>query len=106
VATDAVPWWISVPVIIREPLMFVAVPILALLGASRIDVTWVGKAGTFALMSAFPALLYGASDAPGADALRIAGSVVGGLGVVLSYYATALYVPLALGAIREARSSR
>jgi cardiolipin synthase len=106
VATDAVPWWISIPVLVREPLMFVAVPVLAVMGASRIDVTWVGKAGTFALMVAFPAMLYGASDAPGADAAELLGYATGALGVVLSWYAAATYVPQAVAAIREARAER
>lgn len=106
VGTDAVPWWISIPVLIREPLMFIAVPVLAMLGASRIDVTWIGKAGTFALMTAFPAMLYGASDAPGADLLQVAGYLTGALGVVLSWYAAATYLPVAIAAIRSARPAR
>jgi cardiolipin synthase len=102
-ATDAVPAWISIPVIIREPLMFVAVPVLAVLGAERIDVTWWGKAGTFALMCAFPWLLYGISDEPGAEVVQFAGYVAGGIGVVLSWYAAALYVPVARRALRDGR---
>jgi len=39
--------------IAREVLVSAAVLILAGLGASRIDVLWVGKAGTFALMFAY-----------------------------------------------------
>src|SRR5262245_7493773 len=72
---DAVPAWIAIPVLIREPLMFVAVLVLGLLGARRIDVTWYGKAGTFALMCCFPWLLYGTSSQPGADFLEFAGKV-------------------------------
>lgn len=104
--TDAVPAWIGVPVLIREPLMFIAVLVLGLLGASRIDVTWFGKAGTFALMCAFPWLLYGDSSGPGADLVRYAGYVVGALGVALSYYAAFLYVPMARRALREGRAER
>jgi cardiolipin synthase len=103
-ATDAVPAWIAIPVIIREPLMFLAVPILALLGADRIDVTWIGKAGTFALMCAFPWLLYGISDGPAAEVVQFAGYVAGAIGVVLSWYAAASYLPVALRAVREARA--
>jgi len=45
--------------------------ILAGLGASRIDVLWVGKAGTFALMFAYPAFLLGHGNAgAGAGAHR------------------------------------
>ena len=37
--------------------------LLATLGARRIDVLWVGKAGTFGLMFAYPAFLLGPRDA-------------------------------------------
>jgi cardiolipin synthase (CMP-forming) len=104
VATDAVPVWLWLPVLIREPIMFVSVPTLALLGAKRIDVTWYGKAGTFALMTAFPMLVYGASTAAGADAMRAGGLGVGALGVALSYWAAALYIPMARHALREGRA--
>lgn len=104
VATDAVPPAIWVPVMIREPIMFIAVPVLALMGANRIDVTWYGKAGTFALMCCFPALLYGTSDAPLADLMEVVGYVTGVVGVVLSYYAAFLYLPMARRALREGRA--
>lgn len=106
VSTDAVPAWIWVPVMIREPIMFVAVPVLALLGATRIDVTWYGKAGTFALMCSFPWLLYGSSDAPASAVFEVLGLGAGALGVVLSYYAALLYIPMARRALREGRASR
>jgi cardiolipin synthase len=104
--TDAVPAWISIPVLIREPLMFIAVLTLGLLGARRIDVTWWGKAGTFALMCCFPWLLYGTSSGPAADFVRFAGYVAGGIGVALSYYAALLYIPEARRALREGRADR
>ena len=39
--------------------------VLASLGAARIDVLWVGKAGTFGLMFAYPTFLLGYGDAGG-----------------------------------------
>jgi cardiolipin synthase (CMP-forming) len=104
--TDAVPWWISVPVLVREPIMFLAVLVLGLMGARRIDVSFVGKAGTFALMCSFPWLLYGTSSQPAADFVQFAGYVAGAIGVVLSWYAAFLYVPEARRALREAREER
>ena len=47
--------------IVREVLVSVAVLVLASMGARRIDVQWVGKAGTLALMVAFPLFLVGNS---------------------------------------------
>src|SRR5207237_10617518 len=46
----SVPLWIGAAVITREVLISAAVLTLAALGARRIDVQWVGKAGTFTLM--------------------------------------------------------
>ncbi len=104
VAAGAVPWWITLPVLVREPLMFLAVPLLAVLGATRIDVTFVGKAGTFALMTSFPLLLYGSSDAQGAELLSWLGYAAAVPGLALSWYAAWLYVPMARQALREGRA--
>ncbi len=52
----AVPLWFGVATIAREVLVSVMVLLLASLGAARIDVLWVGKAGTFGLMFAYPDL--------------------------------------------------
>lgn len=103
---SSVPAWISVPVLVREPIMFIAVPVLALLGARRIDVTWYGKAGTFALMAGIPLLLLGASTVPGAEVARALGYLCSVPGLALSYYAAALYVPMARRALREGRAAR
>jgi cardiolipin synthase len=105
VAKGAVPAWIAVPVLVREPIMFVAVPVLALLGARRIDVTWVGKAGTFALMFAFPLFLLGSADASFSSLANALAYCCAVPGIVLSWYATFTYVPLARTALREGRSA-
>src|SRR5438105_7243077 len=48
----SVPIWLGSLVLVREVLVSLAVFVLALMGARRIDVQWVGKAGTLALMFA------------------------------------------------------
>ena len=53
----------------RELLVSVAVLVLAALGARRIDVLWVGKAGTFGLMCCFPLFLLGDEQATWARVL-------------------------------------
>ena len=45
----AVPLWFGLATIAREVLVSAMVLLLAALGAARIDVLWVGKAGTFGL---------------------------------------------------------
>lgn len=100
------PAWIAVAVLAREALVTAATLALAALGAKRIDVTWFGKAGTFALMFAFPLFLAGNSDLSWHHFGQFCawGFVIPGL--VLSYFAAALYVPLGARALREGRTAR
>ena len=67
---------------------------LAALGARRIDVTWFGKAGTFGLMFAFPLFLARTATSAGPTPAEVLAWVAGIPGLVLSYYAAVLYVPL------------
>ncbi|HBM55678.1 MAG TPA: CDP-diacylglycerol--glycerol-3-phosphate 3-phosphatidyltransferase, partial [Acidimicrobiaceae bacterium] len=48
----SVPTWFAVAALLREVLVGVAALVLAGFGARRIDVTWWGKTGTFALLFA------------------------------------------------------
>ena len=100
----AVPIWVGVLAIAREGLVSVAVLALAALGARRIDVQWVGKAGAFALMMAFPFFL--ASHAPDLfwrHEARVLAWVCVTPGIAFSWYALAAYVPLARTALVEGR---
>jgi len=101
----AVPTWFGVAVLVREAVISIATLALAMAGARRIDVQWAGKAGTFALMFAFPGFLWVSNLGPGVqrDLLEIATWIVAICGLVLSYYAAAMYVPLARRALREGR---
>ena len=84
----------------------VAVLALAAVGARRIDVQWVGKAGTFGLMVAFPLFLVGNSpDAwwQGFGEFCAWGFAIPGL--ILSWYAALTYIPMAKRALREGRVS-
>jgi cardiolipin synthase len=101
----AVPVWLGTIVIIREVLVSLAVVALAAAGARRIDVQWVGKAGTFALMVSFPLLLAGYHDAVfWHTPARFFGWACAVPGLILSWYAAATYVPLARRALREGRA--
>jgi len=81
---------------------------LAALGARRIDVQWVGKAGTLAVMFALPLFLWLDNTSPGVghDVLAVItwSFTIGGL--ILSYYALLGYVPIAREALREGRTGR
>lgn len=105
---DLVPWWFGVLVLAREAVITVAVLVLAAMGARRIDVQWAGKAGTLALMFAFPAFVFEHETTTGVLHgffwLAAYGFAIGGL--VLSYWAALQYVPLARTAVREGRAAR
>ncbi|MFN0091895.1 MAG: CDP-alcohol phosphatidyltransferase family protein [Acidimicrobiales bacterium] len=100
------PRWVAALALGREALVSVAGLAFAALGARRIDVTWWGKAGTFALMFAFPCWLGGKSTLSYAPFLDRAAWAFAAPGLVLSYYAAALYVPRAAAALREGRAAR
>lgn len=54
-----VPWWIIAVLLARDVLLAAALPALRGRGLSALPVTYIGKAATFALMSAFPLILLG-----------------------------------------------
>ncbi|HEV3227484.1 MAG TPA: CDP-alcohol phosphatidyltransferase family protein [Acidimicrobiales bacterium] len=101
-----VPIWFAVVVLAREVLVTVATLALAALGAKRIDVTWYGKAGTFANMFAFPLFLGSHSTVSYSGVCAVLAWVAAAPGIVLSYYALLLYIPIARNALREGRQAR
>lgn len=102
----SVPRWVAGLVLAREVVISVAVVALAAMGASRIDVTWFGKAGTFFNMFAFPLFLGSESGVTWNDTARVLAWVCAVPGLVLSYYAALLYIPAARRALQEGRSAR
>jgi len=90
----------------REALVSLAVLLLASLGARRIDVLWVGKAGTFALMFSYPAFLLGHGTAGWQGPIRDMAWVTGLIGLGLAWIAAGSYVPVARQALTEGRSAK
>jgi cardiolipin synthase len=58
-----VPWWIIAVLLARDALLAAELPLLRSRGFSALPVIYLGKAATFALMSAFPLILLGQWDA-------------------------------------------
>lgn len=102
----SVPAWFAIVTLVREVLVSVAALVLGAMGASRIDVTWWGKTGTFFLMFAYPLLLAGASDSGIAEAFRVLGWLCAIPGLAIAWYAAATYVPLAREALGDGRDGR
>ncbi|MEY4417672.1 MAG: hypothetical protein RIQ88_110 [Actinomycetota bacterium] len=55
--THQVPWWLPVVIILRDVMLFFTLPFLAQVGYGPLPVNYTGKAGTFALLYAFPLML-------------------------------------------------
>jgi cardiolipin synthase len=102
---DRVPPIVGWGLLIREVLVSVAVLVLAAAGAKRIDVQWAGKAGTLALMVAFPLFMM-AEPGPWGRPAEIIAWCFATPGLALSWYAAACYIPLARRALQEGRAER
>ena len=98
---------LAIVVLVREAVVGIATLAIAAAGARRIDVLWVGKAGTLAVMFALPMLLLAAHVGGGWHVLLlVCGWGFALPGVALGYYAAARYVPAARAALREGRDGR
>jgi cardiolipin synthase len=102
----AVPLWFGLATIAREVLVSAMVLLLAALGAARIDVLWVGKAGTFGLMFAYPTFLLGYGDAGWQEPIRVIAWVTGVVGLTLAWIAAGSYIAPARQALRDGRAAR
>jgi cardiolipin synthase len=102
----AVPVWFGVATLAREALVSVMVVFLAALGAARINVLWIGKAGTFALMFSYPAFLLSDGTAQWQGPIRVIAWICGIIGLVLAWAAAAGYVAPARDALRTGRAAR
>lgn len=102
----AVPIWFGVATLAREALVSAAVLVLASLGARRIDVLWVGKAGTFALMFSYPAFLLSHGAASWQGPVHVIAWITGLAGLGLAWVAAGSYLPVARKALTQGRRSR
>lgn len=98
----AVPAWVGALVLARELAVSLGVLGLAAVGARRIDVRFVGKAGTFVLMAAFPCWLLG-SVGPAWHPARDVALGLSVVGIVLAWSALASYLGPARSALRARR---
>lgn len=99
----SIPVWFAAAVLAREVLVAGATLALAALGAARVEVTWFGKAGAFALMMSVPFFLGSHGDLSWADTAEVLAWATGLPGLALAWYSLLLYVPLARRALREGR---
>lgn len=77
---DLVPWWLVAAIFLREVMVGACIPMLARRGYPGFPVHDIGKAGTFALMYAFPLLLLSKVDG-------ISGGLVGDISWIIGWAA-------------------
>jgi cardiolipin synthase len=102
----SVPLLFAWLVVFREVVLGVLLVLLTLAGMQRFDVSWWGKAGTFALMIAFPMFLLGASDARWPGLWQFVGWGFGIPGLIMSYYAAFTYIPTIRRSLAAGRAAR
>lgn len=89
---DVVPWWIVVTLLGRDALLALTLPLLRSRGLAALPVTYLGKAATFALMSAFPLILLGQWDALWSRVILSCGWAFLIWGLILYLWSAVLYL--------------
>jgi len=102
----SIPLWFALLALIRELLVGGATVSLALIGARRIDVLWWGKTGTFAMLFAVPSFLAGESTISISDFFAVFAYISGIPGLLISWFAAFMYIPLASETLRETRNKK
>ncbi|HEX6262234.1 MAG TPA: CDP-alcohol phosphatidyltransferase family protein [Actinomycetota bacterium] len=100
VVADLFPLWAALLVLVRDGLVLVAVGVLALLGAPRIEVRRIGKVATFVLMWAIPMIAWGNAGFLLDDVVLVHGWIWFGVGYLEYLVATGAYVVDVRGALR------
>ncbi|ONF64982.1 CDP-alcohol phosphatidyltransferase family protein [Amycolatopsis keratiniphila] len=99
---DIIPWWLVVPLVVREVVLGVCVLLLRRRGFAPPEVTYIGKGATFVLMYAFPFLLLTQGGSDIAAIARPIGYAFTAWGAVLYVYSGVLYIVQTVRALREA----
>ncbi|BDZ43647.1 CDP-diacylglycerol--glycerol-3-phosphate 3-phosphatidyltransferase [Paraoerskovia sediminicola] len=96
---DIVPLWLLVVIVARDVLLLATLPALTRRGHGPLPVTFVGKAGTFALLYAFPLLLL--AEAPG-----WVGETAAVVGWAFSWWGVGLYWIAGVQYVRQVQALR
>lgn len=89
---DLVPWWLVAIIVARDVLLSFTLPVLARHGYGPLPVHFLGKAGTFNLLYAFPLILLGEWQGLVGDVARPLGWAFAWWGTGLYWWAGLLYV--------------
>lgn len=87
-----IPLWLGIVIMLREVFISILSSYLYKTRRYRLDVIWLGKAGTFALLCALPTLVAGESKSPNLSFLHLIGLGLAIIGIVTLYLAAFNYV--------------
>ena len=105
VARDAFPLWAALLVLARDALVLLAGVVLLFGPRVRIDVRWIGKAATLALMFGFPMVAWANFGLFLHTLVLPVGWTLYWVGIVLYYVAAALYALDLLRAVAARRAA-
>ena len=97
---DVVPWWLLVVLGLRDVVLAIMLLVLGRAGYAPLPVHLAGKAGTFALLYAFPLLLLGEMDSWVGVVTGVVGWAFALWGVALYWFAGVLYLAQAARLLR------
>lgn len=100
---DVVPLWLVLVIVGRDVLLTVVLAVLMARRIGPLPVHLVGKAGTFALLYAFPLLLLAQWQGPVGVVADVAGWAFALWGVALYWLAAAVYVRQAVAVLLDRR---
>jgi cardiolipin synthase len=103
VIAGAFPLWAALLILLRDAIVLVAGVIVSVRWHVRIDVRWIGKAATLALMVAVPMIAWANFGLALAAPLRVVGWGFFAVGIVLYYAAASMYAVDMRDAVRRAR---
>jgi cardiolipin synthase len=92
VVADAFPLWAALLILVRDVTVLIAGLVLLSKRRARIEVRYLGKVATFALMTAIACIAWGSLGYPLAPAALACGWAFYAAGIVEYYVATVLYV--------------
>jgi cardiolipin synthase (CMP-forming) len=98
VVRRAFPLWAALLVLVRDALLLLVGAVLLVSRRVRIDVRWVGKVATLALMFAIPSIAWGNFGLFLHTVAKVAGWMLFAVGITAYYVATVMYA----GDIRRA----
>jgi cardiolipin synthase len=101
VAREALAWWLAAIVVGRDVLVLSLFPVLERRKVQRIQVNFVGKTATAALLAGLTLLAFSETGFPGADAGDESGTVLVAVGATLYWAAAYLYAKEAVGKLRS-----